>query len=833
MAILGSTAKPTTNQEAWGLNSKNQFASLVTLPAGGPWRIYQVGVWCAGWNATPTGRVAVWTSGASYARGSATFTIANGGGLSLGTAFNYVEPLTSDYVVAGGTSVYVGFVRDGAEGIQFPVTGSGTHLEDTTSSEPSSMSGYNSHAGTLGAYLYYEASNTIPTAPTLVSPASGARIVDGTPVLDWSHNDADGDAQAKYQVQVDDSSGFGTPTHDTGAVISSATSYTLPAGVIDRGETRWWRVRTADAAGFGPYSVGRSMSYNRLPTVTRTSPTSAGLSTITNLATDTAVWTSGGAHAKPRFKWTFTDLDGDAQNAYVVKIYSASSGGTLLYNSGYVYSSAKQHDATWAGVYGTEYWWTVQVRDAYNEWSAESSPRWAFRMKFGQAIYEHAVPGGASSSNWAFGYNFTGTGQLGFMFASASGANGSGRSAWKTSIGQVTPNNYLNVLVREGASVAGVTMALADMTFSYLASGIQPERWTFGTVSTDWILDPEQRRYGSQSLRCTRSTTTGERVAYPFTKLPDDDFLVSANTEYTASVYVKTDVPLTDGVRLEVRAKGGMAPWLGSEIIDDGHNICTDSSASPEGWQRIWVRFRTADVDGLRLAVVQDAPGVIGDKFWVDAIQLEESPIPSPWRPGMVGNAVVLDVNGIMVDASAGGIFRLRGTDGSSVAELGEQGLEFPGALVSSGTSIINVSTLSLSANTIGYPTRNPDLNITTPATGHYRIWLSANISYYINSAGHIDTFLSLLSSDMATQFVIVKLTKHYQVATTQYYSDSLFGWADSAGAGTSNADADLTPGAVVKPVIGIRFASAATATIYGDASARYVSGLSWWVTLL
>ena len=681
MAILGSTAKPTTNQEAWGLNSKNQFASLVTLPAGGPWRIYQVGVWMGGWNASPTCRVAIWNSGGSYLRGSATFAAANHGDLTLGDATLYVKPLTSDQIVAGGTSIYVGFVRDGAEGIQFPVTGSGTHIEVATSSEPTSMSGFSTHSGTLGAYLYYEASNSLPLAPTISGPKGGQTLVDTTPTLLFYANDPDDDPIASYDLQVSTDSDFSSVTHwnalnQGGGISGQSVSRVYAGSALPRGVSIYWRARTNDGTGDGPWSAVAGFHINRIPTVTRTAPPSAGLAVIHNLSTDTAVWAQTGTFARPRFKWTFTDLDGDAQNAFQVRIYAASSGGTPLHDSGYVYSSAKQYDADWEGVYGTEYWWEVNVRDAYNEWSGVSSPRWAFRMKFGQAIYEHAVPGGPSSSSWAFGYNFTGTGQLGFLYASATGANGVGRSAWKTSIGQVTPNNYLNILVREGASVVGATMALSDMTFSYLAASIQPERWTFGTVSPDWVLDPEQRRYGSQSLRMTRSTGLGDRIAYPFTKLPDDDFLVSPNTEYTASVYVKTDAPLVSGVRLEVRGKGGMVPWIGSEIIDASHNLATDTSSSPEGWQRIWVRFRTDDVDGLRLVVVQDVTGsVVGDKFWIDAIQLEESPIPSPWRPGMVGNPVVLDVNGIAVDGSQGGIFRVRGSDGTSIAELLSNGL--------------------------------------------------------------------------------------------------------------------------------------------------------------
>ena len=672
MATLGSASKPTTAQSMYGLNTKNAQAIALVLPSGGPWKITQLGAWFAGVGGGVSAKLCLWTASGTLVRSSAAFTAA-GTGFALGAAYNYEKSIT-DYIVNGGTTVYAGWVRDDGGDHQFPHTGSGTRIDDTqTGTWPASFSGEVSATGRPGIYLEYEASNSLPTKPSLVSPADGALLTnaDLTPALVFDHNDPDGDKIEVYDLQVDNSSGFGSPIwevdHATNGISGDRVTRAIGTALA-AGTTYYWRARTADGETYGPWSSTRSFKINRLPSATPTDPVASDFPVVWNNATDLVAWALAGAHAKARFKWSYSDPDGHSQSAYALRIYNAATGtegdASEVYYSGSVVSSAKEHDATLPLVAGTQYWWTVKVKDT--EWGAPTA-RTPFKVKFGQAMYEFAVPGGVASSGWTFAYNFTGSGQLAVLFRSAAGPGGATPGPWKSSIGQVTPNAYLNVLVRFISTTPGTGITLTDMTFNYIASAIQPERWTFGTVSTDWMLDPEVRRYGSQALRMIRSTAVGERVAYPFTKTAEDDFTVSPNTEYIASVYVKTDAPLASGVRLEVRNKGTDTPWGAAIILDDSGNLAIDTSAYREGWQRIWVHFRSADIDGLRLAVVQDAAGsAVGDKFWIDAVQLEEGATASPWKPGMVGNPVVLDVGGVMVDEKAGGIFRLRSEDGQS-----------------------------------------------------------------------------------------------------------------------------------------------------------------------
>ena len=67
--------------------------------------------------------------------------------------------------------------------------------------------------------------------------------------------------------------------------------------------------------------------------------------------------------------------------------------------------------------------------------------------------------------------------------------------------------------------------------------------------------------------------------------------------------------------------------------------------------------------------------GAVGTTAWFDAIKLEASTVVTPWSPGYVANAVVLDAGGLQIDGSQGGIFRLRANNGGArdLVELGPQ----------------------------------------------------------------------------------------------------------------------------------------------------------------
>ncbi len=87
-----------------------------------------------------------------------------------------------------------------------------------------------------------------PTAPTLLSPASGATVAQPV-TFDWS----DVVSATSYEIQVDNSSTIAAPfTANQVVNVSQATLGGLPA------QRLWWRVRARNSACvFGPFSATR------------------------------------------------------------------------------------------------------------------------------------------------------------------------------------------------------------------------------------------------------------------------------------------------------------------------------------------------------------------------------------------------------------------------------------------------------------------------------------------------------------------------------------------------------------------------------------------------
>ncbi|HEX5601691.1 MAG TPA: hypothetical protein VFX63_04035, partial [Pyrinomonadaceae bacterium] len=106
-----------------------------------------------------------------------------------------------------------------------------------------------------------------PGAPTLLSPASDARV--GQPItFDWS----DVANATRYEIQIDDSKNFSTPlTLSQTVSVSQATITGLPAQRLN------WRVRAVNSAGVaGPFSSSRRFTAGAVSTP----PPAASLSAV-------------------------------------------------------------------------------------------------------------------------------------------------------------------------------------------------------------------------------------------------------------------------------------------------------------------------------------------------------------------------------------------------------------------------------------------------------------------------------------------------------------------------------------------------------------------------
>lgn len=688
---LGSNTKPASTQEWTGLNTLNQQAHLLTMPSGGPWKVSRLGGWLAGKDADVTAYLCIWSAAGTLLARSAAFT-AGGLAFALGNSTQYELDLTAPIQVAGSAQVYVGWSRNPAGAAQWGRTASGTHYDDTqTGSYPGSLSGLQADGGgDIAAWLYYDPWNTAPNAPTLTGPANGATVATTTPTLTFTHSDPNGDACASYDLQVDATSGNGVVpdwasmavnvNDGTSGIAGNNVTYTCPA--LTRGQWYAWRAATKDPGGLqGAWSAPRYFLVNSLPTVTKVSPAAGNLAYIHNLGSDLAVWTSGGAHARPRLSWTFSDPQGGAQYAYQARLYDA--GGSQLWDSGKVVSAALYVDVPYALVMGTTYQWSIAVWDQSNEKDAGGEAKSTFRVRWGQAIYEYSA--GTGSSAWTFSSgNVPANTSKALLFATATGSGGAGRSAWTASIGALNPANgpYLNVLVRLATQASGTQPSLPDMTFRYIGASILPDHWDTQPPA-DWGLDTDTRRYGTQSLKVAVSTASNNRYAYPYTLASGDDIAVQPNTEYTLSAFVKTNGALKAGAeaRLAIYNAGDLITERSDLYLDATHRATTDSNVAdqdgkvwPEGWQRLRLTFHTdAQQDRLRPMLHYRHNGAdAGDVLWWDAVKLEEGTVATAWTPGFVGDPVVLDAGGVAVDASAGGIFRLRSASQTKSVELAD-----------------------------------------------------------------------------------------------------------------------------------------------------------------
>lgn len=87
-----------------------------------------------------------------------------------------------------------------------------------------------------------------PAAPVLLYPADGAIGINLTPTLDW----IDDYSVTSYQVQLSQDSTFASTILDQSGFTSS--QFTVPGGLLVNVQRYFWRVRTTNSIGTGPWS---------------------------------------------------------------------------------------------------------------------------------------------------------------------------------------------------------------------------------------------------------------------------------------------------------------------------------------------------------------------------------------------------------------------------------------------------------------------------------------------------------------------------------------------------------------------------------------------------
>lgn len=503
-------------------------------------------------------------------------------------------------------------------------------------------------------------SDTAPNAPSSLSPTGGA-VTTPTPTIAFTHTDPESDPLSTYDLQVSTDSTFASVTHwniaaQTTGISGNNVSRVYAGTALTRGTTYYWRARTTESGGgtlTGPWCAAQSFKVNSLPTAALFYPPATG-------QLGKLVYTPGAGWASPRLHvaWNFSDADaGHAQTAYQVFVKNDADGSTF-YDSGKVVANGNSLYVPATFVEGNKYRVKVQVWDTLDETGGYST-EFTIRTRWGFSTHRFDLT--TAPTLWSVSTIDTTIGAnsaVALEYGSDAAANSTPSSGWLATLAEAALARYFFYrvyLLAWGASPA-TSPTLNKLVLSYSANVLALDDWTL--VGGGSNVDISTKVYGTQSLKVVSDAATIRFARQIVPVLPNTNYVLSWRNKQSgdARSFVET-------------WGGGGAPGLTNWYQDAAHTTYD--------WTAYSLSFNSGALTTVQVLFGVYSNGTSGAVGWFDAVKLEASTVVTPWTPGFVSDAVVLDAGGISVDGTGGGVFRLQGSGGGSndVVSLGAHGL--------------------------------------------------------------------------------------------------------------------------------------------------------------
>lgn len=519
--------------------------------------------------------------------------------------------------------------------------------------------------------------NQPPTSPTSMTPTGGSLVVNDTsPQLQFTHNDPDGDSPVRFDVEVYNTTGnnasigsLAWSTYDNTSDL--VNPITVSTGTLTAGNWYAWRARTADAAsGDGAWS---GYNYFRLhPALTLGFDQPTGNSQYGRMFYTAATNTTPGFYPG----WSFSCSLGGSQTGGTFLVRNSSDTTTLngggsgesIGTASSLKSSYRPPNST-----TTTYILRLQSVTCSHGQVAGTVSRTGIKARWGRYAARQQTTGATTFADAAI-TSSNGHGSITWEW----GASGDGTepvgSAWASSIAGVTPADYQHyrATLLAWGSATPTSPSIDSITLKWSTLVPTPYFWT---LSAGAVVESGQFLFGTQCLKVSNNGATNQHAYYDLDGLQQ-------NTDYVLSGYVKTTggnanpairlfpYATSSGGLVSSTGTEGTEPFGGAYILPPNSNANASGpiTQATDGWERIWVKWNSGTRTQVRVYIgTLGSGGTNGAVARFDALKLEASKTINPWSPGFVGEAITLDAGGLQVDASKGGIFRVKTSGGATL----------------------------------------------------------------------------------------------------------------------------------------------------------------------